>query len=492
MPTKDELDARFNKYKKQQYEQDQHTQGGTDKHNGWKNDIPILHDILKKQKYTNEEKRKRMGAYQYEITKRMKREKGSIIQTLEDYCRETINFMLNTLGIPYGKDFLFDERDILGPGDGSIKWSKVPRVERIREQSLNPMDRMKKTRDGIILDTSDHRLKSYRFGERPMEIPVTALGDKITDKVLIELDILNAKDLLDYVGGKTKEGNTLVLLITDSRMTHIFYMNQEGWHFIFKSWKKIFDEASKIAEKTGLLMPNVLIIDKCFTDIFDDKKLSILHKSVGDRWVKFWEFRDILYTLALPQSLAMMEKIEGDYIDKKIARRSRKYLGLASLYWAYRNLFHALEGFIQGSNISPALLFKNKGSELVGLVKPSQFMDIYGIGRKGRDSFQKRLKEIDRFFLEGLGDKPKLEYDIQKVSREEYLNVLKKEGAPSSAYQQIGKNNFFWKTIIKISNPLYNKELQRPVSRIWRQEPLGWLNWYKQEILKRAQDQGMA
>lgn len=492
MPTKDELDARFNKYKKHQYEQDQHTQGGTDKHDGWKNDIPILQDILKKQKYTYEEKRKRMGAYQYEITKRMKREKGSIIETLEDYCKETINFMLNTLEIPHGKDFLFDERDILGPGDGSIKWSKVTRVERIREQSLNPLDKMKKTKDGIILDMSDPGLKSFRFGERPIERPVTTLGDKITDNVLVELDMLNAKDLLDYVGGKIKEGITLVLLITDSRMTHILYMNQDGWRFIFQSWKKIFDETSKIAEKAGLLMPNVLIIDKCFIDIFDDKKLSVLHETVGDRWVKFWEFRDILYTLALPQSLAMMEKIEREYIDKKIARRSRKYLGIASLYWAYRNLFHALEGFIQGSKISSLLLFKNSRGELGYFVAPSQFINLYGIGRKGRDSFQKRLKEIDRFFLDGLGDKPKLEYDIQKLSREEYLNVLKKEGAPPSAYQQIGKNNFFWKTIIKISNPLYTKELRHPVSRIWRQEPLGWLNWYKQEILKRVQDQGMA
>lgn len=231
-------------------------------------------------------------------------------------------------------------------------------------------------------------------------VPIPKEGDVIRGEVINELALPYNEGLLRRVGGTIKEGVTLAFLVAEPKVAYAVYMKSKGWEELFKQFKKVLMELQKAVSKDKrFYIPNVTNIDKHFCEIFDDTKLLRLKDITGLNHVSLAGFANNLYLFTMRECLVMMEQIEQDAIKKK-KKPQRSYLGLAALYLNYCDI---VNNIYRGA-LNKAKLARRLNKELAKVaksIKPPidkpEFMDLYGIGRKKKNSFYRRIHEVEKF-----------------------------------------------------------------------------------------------
>lgn len=436
MPTKDELEAGFRRYADFQDEQDQYTIG----------------EILKK-RGVGKKKRKEICAKFYDHNF----SPGEIPPKLREEIEFTINNFLHVVGIPFtqiishGVKRAFHERRRSTSTGESTSKGVTPQsmddddptwLERgigiggyITEDDIKMLDSetqiedrdpklLSQSRSGSITCTCggkmylDFKRAEYACQKcgltrdappimdtrrvNPSEVTrVPQNGDKIRDKVVRELTPPYNEGLLRRVGSTIKMGVTLAFLITDPKVAYVVYMEREGWQEMFKHWRTVLMELQKTVSKDKrFYIPDVLRIDKHFFTLFDDTKLLRLKNLTGLEHVSLAGFANNLYLFTMRECLAMIEQIERKAIEKKETKYAHGYLGLAALYLNYYSLVNEI--YRKPLNHAKLARLINPDIEKIAKsIKPPigkpEFMELYGIGRKQKNSFYRRIQELEKF-----------------------------------------------------------------------------------------------
>ncbi len=237
---------------------------------------------------------------------------GEIPHTIRRVIVETVRWTLRLLGLPEGVQ-------------------KQP----IRLQSPEPMDLIEA--DDIVLNRQVNYVEGVVWREVETE------GQRIEKRVLEKLELLYRKGLLQRLRSRYKEGITALCFMAerDNDLLRLFYQNQRGWRLVFDSWDTIFDEAKKMSDMTEVDMPDVVGIDKRFTDVFNDEKLHRLRRQAGLQNLEHKTFREQMLQRTFAICIPVMEAVEQRHAGQK---HSRKGLGIAALYKAYRDVVAAQTG----------------------------------------------------------------------------------------------------------------------------------------------------
>lgn len=269
-------------------------------------------------------------------------EEGEIPHRIRRVIVETVRWTLRLLGLQEGIQ-------------------KQP----MRLQSPEPMDLVET--EGIVLNRKVNYVEGVVWREVETE------GERIEKRVLERLELLYRKGLLQRLRSRYKEGVTALCFMAerDNELLHLFYQNQRDWRLVFGSWDMIFDKAKKLSDMTEVAMPDIVGIDKRFTDLFDDEKLQRLQRQAGLQQLEHRRFREQVLQQAFAICIPVMEAVEERHAGQK---HSRKGLGIAALYKAYREIIAAHGG---------------------GDMKPSKksFAALYDLNRS---TLYRHLKEIDR------------------------------------------------------------------------------------------------
>jgi hypothetical protein len=270
-------------------------------------------------------------------------EKGELPFAIRQVIEETIRWTLRLLGVPEGVQ-------------------KQP----MRLQSPEPMDLV--DADDIILN------RKVNFVEGVVWREVETEGERIEQKVLAKLELLYKKGLLQRLRSRYKEGITAVCFMAEREedLLQLYYENRQGWRLVFDSWAKIFDEAKKMSDMTEVTMPDIVGIDKRFTDIFNDEQLQHLRIQAGLEDLAHERFRQEMLTQAFSISIPSMSSIEQRYTGQK---HSRKGFGIAALYKAYRAV---VARHHPGKQVEPS---------------KKDFAALYNLNRS---TLYRHLKEIDQ------------------------------------------------------------------------------------------------
>lgn len=270
-------------------------------------------------------------------------EKGELPFAIRQVIEETIRWTLRLLGVPEGVQ-------------------KQP----MRLQSPEPMDLV--DADDIILN------RKVNFVEGVVWREVETEGERIEQKVLEKLELLYKKGLLQRLRSRYKEGITAVCFMTEREedLLQLYYENRQGWRLVFDSWAKIFDETKKMSDMTEVTMPDIVGIDKRFTDVFNDDHLQQLRIQAGLEDLAHETFRREILARTFSISIPSMSSIERRYEGQK---HSRKGFGIAALYKAYQ-----------------AVVTRHSEGEAMELSK-KDFAALYSLNRS---TLYRHLQEIDQ------------------------------------------------------------------------------------------------
>ncbi len=229
-------------------------------------------------------------------------EDGELPFTMRQILEETIRWTLRLLGVPEGVQ-------------------KQP----MRLQSPEPMDLMET--DDIVFNRKVNYVEGVVWREMETE------GERIEKKVLEKLELLYQKGLLQRLRSRYKEGITAVCLLAEREddLLRLFYENRQGWQLVFDSWATIFDETKKISDMTEVAMPDIVGIDRRFTDVFNDENLDKLRRQAGLHDLDHDVFRQRILQQTFAVCIPVMEAIERRHAGQK---HSRKGLGIAALHRA--------------------------------------------------------------------------------------------------------------------------------------------------------------
>lgn len=272
---------------------------------------------------------------------------GEIPHTIRQVIVETVRWTLRLLELPEGIQ-------------------KQP----MRLQSPEPMDLLET--DDIVLNRKVNYVEGVVWREVETE------GERIEKRVLEKLELLYRKGLLQRLRSRYKEGITALCFMVerDDELLQLFYQDRRGWQLVFDSWATIFDEAKKLSDMTEVAMPDIVGIDKQFTDIFNDEKLRQLRRQAGLQHLDHPAFREHMLQRTFAICIPVMEAVEERHAGEK---HSRKGLGIAALYMAYREVTATHDG---------------------GRMEPSKkdFAELYNLNRS---TLYRHLREIDRLQDDG-------------------------------------------------------------------------------------------